>query len=192
MGSVPFFRRVRTRFFCRVNSLYISFLVNFLKTFVKFLKFISLKICKSLRHVFKSRIRNNLKVVFNFLLYYGSFYKCVFQIIKLILTLFLANQISDISSFIKSGRAWLVQLVRSLPSDLKVPALPRFEYLCNLRFRLSQLSFPSFQGKQMRTSVCWELTCDGLVCYPGGVKDSHPLNTTETGYKRRLHGPPGL
>ena len=26
---------------------------------------------------------------------------------------------------------------------------------------------------------------------PGGVKDSHPLNTTETGDKRRLHGPLG-
>ena len=25
-----------------------------------------------------------------------------------------------------------------------------------------------------------DLTCDGLVSHPGGVKDSHPLNTTET------------
>ena len=24
------------------------------------------------------------------------------------------------------------------------------------------------------------LTCDGLVSHPGGVKDSHPLNTAET------------
>ena len=33
----------------------------------------------------------------------------------------------------------------------------------------------------MSTSVCWELTCDGLVSCPGGVKDSHLFNTTETG-----------
>ena len=33
----------------------------------------------------------------------------------------------------------------------------------------------------MSTSICWELTCDGLVSHPGGVKDSDPLNTTETG-----------
>ena len=37
----------------------------------------------------------------------------------------------------------------------------------------------------MSTSMCWELTCDGLVSLPGGVKLSHPLNTTETGDKRR-------
>ena len=30
----------------------------------------------------------------------------------------------------------------------------------------------------MSTGVCWELTCDGLVSRPRGVKDSHPLNTT--------------
>ena len=52
---------------------------------------------------------------------------------------------------IDSGRAWLEQLVRSLPSDSKVPssspALPRFESLCDLLFRLSQLSFPSFRGR---------------------------------------------
>ena len=43
----------------------------------------------------------------------------------------------------------------------------------------------------MSTSVCWELTCDGLaiVSRPGGVKDSHPLITTEIGDKRRLYGP---
>ena len=41
----------------------------------------------------------------------------------------------------------------------------------------------------MSTSVCWELTSDGLVSRPGGVKDSNPLNTTESGDKRRLHGP---
>ena len=33
----------------------------------------------------------------------------------------------------------------------------------------------------------WELNCGGLVSHPGGIKDSHPLNTTETGDKRRLH-----
>ena len=38
----------------------------------------------------------------------------------------------------------------------------------------------------MSTSVYWKLTCDGLVSRPGGVKNSHPLNTTETGYERRL------
>ena len=43
----------------------------------------------------------------------------------------------------------------------------------------------------MSTSICWELTCDGLVSRPGGVKESHPLNTTETGDKRRPHGPLG-
>ena len=36
------------------------------------------------------------------------------------------------------------------------------------------------------TSVCWELTCDVLVSHPGGVKDSHLLNTTEIRDKRRL------
>ena len=43
----------------------------------------------------------------------------------------------------------------------------------------------------MSTSVCWELTGDGLVSHPGEVKDSHPLNTTETGAKHRHHGPHG-
>ena len=43
----------------------------------------------------------------------------------------------------------------------------------------------------MNTSNWWELTWDGLVSHPGGVKDSHPLNTTETGDKRWLHGPLG-
>ena len=40
----------------------------------------------------------------------------------------------------------------------------------------------------MSIKVCWELTCDELVSRPGGVKDSHPFNTTETGDKSRLHG----
>ena len=35
------------------------------------------------------------------------------------------------------------------------------------------------------TKMSWELTCDGLVSHAGGVKDSHPLNITETGDKRR-------
>ena len=42
-----------------------------------------------------------------------------------------------------------------------------------------------------RTSFWWELTCDGLVYHPEGVKDSHPFNTRETGDKRRHHGPLG-
>ena len=29
----------------------------------------------------------------------------------------------------------------------------------------------------MSTSVCWELTCDGLKSHPGWVKNSQPLNT---------------
>ena len=33
--------------------------------------------------------------------------------------------------------------------------------------------------------------CDELVSRPGGVKDSHPLNSRETGDKRWLHGPIG-
>ena len=41
----------------------------------------------------------------------------------------------------------------------------------------------------MSANICWELTCDGLVSRLGGIKDSHPLNTTKTGDKRRLHGP---
>ena len=32
----------------------------------------------------------------------------------------------------------------------------------------------------MRTSICKELFCDGLVSHPGGVSDSHLFNTTET------------
>ena len=38
----------------------------------------------------------------------------------------------------------------------------------------------------MSTGIYWELTCDGLVSLPGGVKDSHPLNITETGDERQL------
>ena len=54
------------------------------------------------------------------------------------------------------------------------PALPRFEYLCSLLFHLSQLSFPSFRGMLMSTSVCWKLTCDGLVSHPGGETGDKP------------------
>ena len=42
----------------------------------------------------------------------------------------------------------------------------------------------------MSISICWNLNCDGLVFRPGGVQDSHLLNTTETGDKHQLHGPP--
>ena len=38
------------------------------------------------------------------------------------------------------------------------------------------------------TNDSLELTCDGLVFRPGGVKDSHPLNTTENGDKRQHLG----
>ena len=44
----------------------------------------------------------------------------------------------------------------------------------------------------MSTSIFWALTCGGLVSRSGGVKDSHPLNITETEVKRRLHGLRGL
>ena len=32
----------------------------------------------------------------------------------------------------------------------------------------------------MSTSICWKPTYYGLVSLPGGVKDTHLLNTTET------------
>ena len=58
-------------------------------------------------------------------------------------------------------------VVRSLLSSHKfsasLSAQPWFEYLCDLIFFLSKLSFPSFRGRLMSTSVCLELTCDGLV-----------------------------
>ena len=41
----------------------------------------------------------------------------------------------------------------------------------------------------MSTSIFWELICDVSVPRSKGVKDSHWLNTRETGEKRRLHGP---
>ena len=47
-------------------------------------------------------------------------------------------------------------------------------------------AFHPYGVGKMSTSFCWGLTCDGLVSRPGGVNDSHPLNTTETGDKHRL------
>ena len=53
-----------------------------------------------------------------------------------------------------------------------------------------RLSFPPkisiLPDRLMSTSVCWELTCDGLVSRPREVKDFHPLNTTEIEDKRGL------
>ena len=74
--------------------------------------------------------------------------------------------------------------VRSLhgTSEIWILLLP------SLPPKLTQLSILL---KLVNTCVCWELTCDGLMSRPGGVKDSHPLNTTETGDERRLHGPLG-
>ena len=59
-------------------------------------------------------------------------------------------------------------------------------FLADSDFHLSRL------GKE-NTNECRELTCDGIGSHlvPGEVKDSHPLNTTETEVKRWLHGPPG-
>ena len=54
---------------------------------------------------------------------------------------FIGKLINLMMVVMMSGRAWLAQLVRSLPSDQKVPgsisALPKFESLCDLLFRLS-------------------------------------------------------
>ena len=47
-------------------------------------------------------------------------------------------------------------------------------------------AFHPYGVGRMSTSFCWGLTCDGLVSRPGGVNDSHPLNTTETGDKCQL------
>ena len=41
----------------------------------------------------------------------------------------------------------------------------------------------------MSTSVSWKLTCVRSVFRPGEVKDSHPLNTTETGDKLQPPAP---
>ena len=48
-----------------------------------------------------------------------------------------------------------------------------------LSFSPNSAFHPSGVALQMSTSVCWELTCNGLVSRPGGVKDSHSLNTTK-------------
>ena len=47
-------------------------------------------------------------------------------------------------------------------------------------------AFHPYGVGKMSTSFCWGLTCDGLVSRPGGVNDSHPLNTTETRDKHLL------
>ena len=56
-----------------------------------------------------------------------------YEICKLVFT--------STSTSTSNGRAWLAQLIRSLPSNQKVPgsilALPRFEYLCNFLSCLS-------------------------------------------------------
>ena len=76
-------------------------------------------------------------------------------------------------------------------SPIRSPALPRFELICATFFSAYANSawFPSFWDRYMSTSICWELTCDGLVSHPEGVKDFHLLNTTEIGDNRWLHGP---
>ena len=92
-------------------------------------------------------------------------------------------------------RAWLAQLVRSLPSDYEVPNINSIpssaEILIFVRPsfppKLTQLSI--LPGLVNEYSICWKLTCDGLVFRPGTVKNSHPLNTIETEDKRQLHGP---
>ena len=72
---------------------------------------------------------------------------------------------------------WLVQLVTSLPSNYKVldwfKALPRLEHLCDFLFHQSPLTFPSFRGWWMSTSVWCELTSDGLDLVQSAVPDLH-------------------
>lgn len=50
------------------------------------------------------------------------------------------------------------------------------------------------QSTQLKlgTGFLWGLTCDGLVSHIGGVNDSHPLSTTETGDKHRPYAPNGM
>ena len=72
----------------------------------------------------------------------------------------------------------IIEILCSSRHLRSIPVLSKFEHLYN---RQSELDFhPSGVGK-INTSVCWELTCDKLVSRPGGVKESHSLNTTETG-----------
>ena len=75
--------------------------------------------------------------------------------------------------------AWLGQFVRSLPSSHKVlvpiPVRVKFEYLCAIFSAIAYLAFHLSGVGQMSISICWELTCDGLVSSPDGVKHSYPL-----------------
>ena len=103
----------------------------------------------------------------------------------------LVQKLSPGSSTSVVGAVGKISAFQPQGPRFEFPALQRFKYLCDLLFCLSQLSFPSFRGRLMSTSICWELTCDGLVSHPEGVKDSHLLTTTETGDRHRLHGPPG-
>ena len=61
---------------------------------------------------------------------------------------------------------------------------PRPPYSFSLIFLITTWQV-CFWGWYTSTSVCRELTCNGLVSHPGGVKESYPLNTTETGDKHR-------
>ena len=47
-------------------------------------------------------------------------------------------------------------------------------------------TFHPYRVRKMSTSFCWGLTCDGSVPCPGGINDSHLLNTTEIRDKHRL------
>ena len=82
-------------------------------------------------------------------------------------------------------------VVRSTPFNHKVlGSNPGAAECCsNINFVFSDKAdsaFHPYRVGKMSTSFCCGLTCDGLVSCPGGVNDSHPLNTTETGDKRRL------
>ena len=59
-----------------------------------------------------------------------------------------------------------------------------------LNFSVSKIKLSILSGLvKMSTSVCWELTWDGLASHPGEVRDSHLLNNTETRNKYQLHEP---
>ena len=49
----------------------------------------------------------------------------------------------------------------------------------------SHPAFKPYEVMKWSPSFSWGQSCDGLVSRQGWVKDSHPLNTTETGKKRR-------
>ena len=74
----------------------------------------------------------------------------------------------------------MAQLVKSLPSNHKVPSsIP--ENLCDLHFRLS--GFTEKGDSALHHSdgreIEYQLTWDGLVSSPGRVKYSHLLNTIQ-------------